>query len=140
MVLGSDGNKLSKRNGDASFMDLYNEGFLPKAIVNYLVLLGWSPVENKEIFTMDELIKAFDPKRIGKSSSTYDIKKLEWFNAKYIKELNEEEYLKFIKPFLTYDISNKSEEWINKLLLIYKDHLSYGKQINEMVKIFLIIC
>ena len=136
MVLGSDGNKLSKRNGDASFMDLYNEGFLPSAIVNYLVLLGWSPSENKEMFTMEELIKAFDPKRIGKSPSTYDIKKLEWFNAKYIRELSDEDYLAFIRPYLSYDVSDKPKEWVDKLLTIYKDHLSYGKQINELVKMF----
>ncbi len=136
MVLGSDGNKLSKRNGDASFMDLYNEGYLPSAIVNYLVLLGWSPKENQELFTMDELIQAFDEKRISKSPATYDIKKLQWFNQKYIKNLKDDEYLEFIRPFLTHDVSDKSEEWINKLLLIYKDHLSYGKEIDELVNIF----
>ena len=136
MVLGEDGNKLSKRNGDASFMDLYNDGYLPNAIVNYLVLLGWSPDDNKEVFTMDELIEKFDAKRISKSPATYDIKKLRWFNQKYIKNLSDEEYLEFVRPFLTYDISNKSEEWVNKLLLIYKDHISYGKEINEVVSIF----
>ena len=136
MVLGEDGNKLSKRNGDASFMDLYNEGYLPEAIVNYLVLLGWSPSENKEVYSMEELIKAFDMNRISKSPSSYDIKKLRWFNAKYIKALSDEDYLKFVKPFLTLDVSNKSGEWINKLLLIYKYHLSFGKEINDLVTIF----
>ncbi len=136
MVLGEDGNKLSKRNGDASFMDLYEDGYLPSAIVNYLVLLGWSPSDNKEIFTMDELASAFDEKRISKSSSSYDVKKLKWFNQKYIKEMNDEDYIKFVRPFLTLDVSNKSEEWVNKLLLIYKNHLSYGKEINELVNIF----
>ena len=136
MVLGSDGNKLSKRNGDASFMDLYNEGYLPEAIINYLVLLGWSPETNQEIYSMDELIKVFNPKRISKSPATYDIKKLQWFNQKYIKSLSDEEYINYIKPFLNHDVTNKSEEWINKLLLIYKDHISYGKEINDVVNIF----
>jgi len=136
MVLGEDGNKLSKRNGDASFMDLYNEGYLPDAVVNYLVLLGWSPETNQEVYTMEELIKAFDAKRISKSPSSYDIKKLRWFNQKYIKNLSDEDYLKFVRPYLTYDVTDKSEEWVNKLLLIYKDHISYGKEINELVKIF----
>lgn len=138
MVLGEDGTKLSKRNGDASFMDLYHEGYLPEAIVNYLVLLGWSPATNQEIFTMDELIKAFDPKRISKSSSQYDIKKLQWVNAHYIKNMDDDAYLTFVKPFLTeaHDLSSKSEEWINHLLLIYKNHISYGKEIVSETEMF----
>ena len=136
MVLGEDGNKLSKRNGDASFMDLYNEGYLPEAVVNYLVLLGWSPDNNQEIYTMDELVKSFDINRISKSPSSYDIKKLRWFNAKYIRNLSDEDYLKFIKPFFTIDVSDKSEDWVNRLLITYKDHISYGKEINDVVSIF----
>ena len=136
MVLGEDGNKLSKRNGDASFMDLYNEGFLPSAIVNYLCLLGWSPANNQEVFTMDELINNFDETRISKSSSQYDVKKLEWFNHQYIQKMPDEEYLAWIKKYFTKDVSNKSDEWVNRLLLIYKSHLNYGKQINELVENF----
>lgn len=138
MVLGEDGNKLSKRNGDASFMDLYNEGYLPAAIVNYLCLLGWSPPTNQEIFTMDELIVNFDEKRISKSSSQYDVKKLRWVNAQYIKKMNNQEYLEYVKPFLkeAYDLSGKSEKWINHLLTIYKDHISYGKEIAKVTDIF----
>ena len=136
MVLGEDGNKLSKRNGDASFMDLYNEGFLPSAIVNYLCLLGWSPANNQEVFTMDELINNFDETRISKSSSQYDVKKLEWFNHQYIQKMPDEEYLAWIKKYFTKDVSNKSDEWANRLLLIYKSHLNYGKEINELVENF----
>lgn len=136
MVLGEDGNKLSKRNGDASFMDLYNEGYLPEAIVNYLVLLGWSPSTNQEVFSMDELIKSYDETRISKSSSQYDVKKLKWFNARYIKEMDDDKYLDWIKKYLTLDISDKTDEWVNKLLLTYKTHISYGNEINEVVKNF----
>ena len=136
MVLGEDGTKLSKRNGDASFMDLYNAGYLPDAIVNYLSLLGWSPATNQEVFTMDELIANFDEKRISKSSSQYDVKKLQWFNAKYIKNMSDEVYLKWIKNYFTMDVSNKSDEWVNTLLMIYKSHLSYGTEINELTKSF----
>lgn len=138
MVLGEDGSKLSKRNGDASFMDLYNEGYLPEAIVNYLVLLGWSPNSNQEVFSMDELIKEFSPERISKSSSQYDVKKLNWFNAQYIKKLEDDKYLELVMPFLkeAYDLTNKSEEWIKHLALIYKNHISYGKQIVSDVSLF----
>ena len=138
MVLGEDGNKLSKRNGDASFMDLYKDGYLPQAIVNYLVLLGWSSDDNQEIFTMDELIEKFTVKRISKSPSTFDIKKLQWFNAHYIKNMSDEKYMEFILPYLKngYDISSLSEDWLTNLALIYKDHISYGKQIIDEVKMF----
>ena len=138
MVLGEDGNKLSKRNGDASFMDLYNVGYLPDAIVNYLCLLGWSPSINQEVFTLDELIKNFDENRISKSSSQYDIMKLRWFNAQYIKKMPDDEYLKWVKQYFKRDVSNKSIDWINKLLLIYKNHLNYGKEINELTEHFFI--
>lgn len=138
MVLGEDGTKLSKRNGDSSFMDLYNEGYLPEAIVNYLVLLGWSPNSNKEIFSLDELINEFDPKRISKSSSKYDIKKLNWFNAHYIKNLDDDSYLKLVKPFMkeAYDLTEYDENWVSYLANIYKNHISFGKQIVDEVKMF----
>lgn len=138
MVLGEDGQKLSKRNGDASFMDLYNDGYLPEAIVNYLVMLGWSPETNDEIFTMDELIKIFDPKRISKSPSVFDIKKLNWVNAHYIKKLDIDELLKITEPHLkeAYDLSNKSDEWVRELVSIYQDHISYGKEIVEVTDLF----
>lgn len=138
MVLGEDGTKLSKRNGDASFMDLYNDGYLAPAIINYLVLLGWCPPDNKEILSMEELINVFDYHKVNKAPSEYDRKKLDWVNAHYIKMLSDEDYINFVKPFLStsYDLNNKSEEWINKLLLIYKDHISYGKEIGSLVEMF----
>lgn len=138
MVLGEDGTKLSKRNGDASFMDLYNDGYLPEAIVNYLVFLGWSPNSNREIFSMDELIKEFDPKRISKSSSQYDVKKLNWMNAKYIKNLSDDDYYKLVIPYLkdSYDVSDKSEDWLKHLVRIYKNHISFGKEIVSEVELF----
>ena len=135
MVLGEDGNKLSKRNGDASFMDLYNEGYLPEAIVNYLSLLGWSPETNQEVFSMEELISNFNEERISKSSSQYDVKKLKWFSHQYINKMDDEKYLSWIKKYFSNEC-DKSEEWLNHLLLIYKSHLNYGKEINELTSSF----
>ena len=138
MVNGSDGQKLSKRNGDASFMDLYNDGYLPEAIVNYLVMLGWSPDTNEEIFDMDTLIKIFDPTRISKSASTFDIKKLQWINSHYIKNLSIEDLEKITIPFLkeAYNLSDKDSTWLRHLITIYQNHLSYGKEIVELTKLF----
>ena len=138
LVLGEDGQKLSKRNGDASFMDLYNEGYLPEAIINYLTLLGWAPENNNEIFTLEELIKEFNPERISKSPATYDVKKLRWINAHYIKKLEIDELVKITLPHLkeTYNLENKSEEWLKELISLYQNHISYGKEIVEVTSMF----
>ena len=138
MVLGEDGNKLSKRNGDASFMDLYNDGYLPSAIVNYLAFLGWSPETNQEIFTMEELIKEFNPERISKSSSQYDVKKLRWINSHYIKNLSIDELYELTFKHLNeaYDLSDKSLEWVKDLVSLYQVELKYGKEIVDLVSLF----
>jgi len=138
MVLGEDGTKLSKRNGDASFMDLYDDGYLPEAIVNYLSFLGWSPESNQEIFTLEELIQAFDPSRISRSSSQYDVKKLRWINSHYIKKLDRDSLFNLTYNHLknAYDLSDKSDEWIKDLVCLYQDELKYGKEIVELVKLF----
>lgn len=137
-IIKEGGKKISKRDGDSTFMDLYNMGFLPEAIINYLALLGWSPADNQEIFSMDELIEKFDVKRINTSPAVYDIKKLSWINAHYIKELSKEDFKKFIIPFLEkeYDLSTKSTEWLDELLNIYQNHISSGNEITDEVRLF----
>lgn len=136
LVIKADGTKISKRNKDDNLMDLIKRGFLPEAIINYLALIGWSPKENKEFFTLKELEQTFDISRISSAPGCYDIKKLEWFNSHYIKEMDDEKYLEWIKPFLTFNTDDKSEDWINKLLITYKGHISSGEQINDEVKNF----
>lgn len=138
MVVDFDMKKLSKRHGASSFMDLYKKGYLPEAVVNYLALLGWSPESTEEIFSLEELIKIFDPSRINKAPAVYDVKKLDWVNAHYMKKLPLEELLKITVPHLkeAYDLSDKSEEWIEHLVKIYQNHISYGKEIVEVTDLF----
>ena len=78
-----------------------------------------------------KLIKNFNEERISKSSSQYDVKKLKWFNHQYINKMDDEKYLSWIKKYFSNEC-DKSEEWLNHLLLIYKSHLNYGKEINEL--------
>ena len=73
MITDENHKKLSKRSGHASYEDLIEQGFLPEAVVNYLALLGWSPEDNREIFSLDELIKEFDYHKVNKSPSVFDI-------------------------------------------------------------------
>jgi len=91
--------KLSKRYGDANFEDFVAKGYLPKAIVNYIALLGWNPKDNKEKMSMDELIAEFSVDGISKSPSIFDETKMRWLNSEYIKELSEEEFLALATPY-----------------------------------------
>ena len=90
MILGDDGNKLSKRHGAVSVMQYREDGYLPEALLNYLVRLGWSHGD-QEIFTVPEMIELFTPEQINKSASSFNTKKLEWLNAQYMKSLPREQ-------------------------------------------------
>lgn len=91
--------KLSKRNGDASFQDLVAKGYLPEAILNYICLLGWNPGNDEEIFSLEDLKKIFDMKRINKSPAIFDITKLTWMNGCYIRALSPEAFHEMAKPY-----------------------------------------
>ena len=111
-------NKLSKRNGDASFQDLVEKGYLPEAILNYIALLGWNPGTNDEIFSLEELIEVFDYKKINKSPAIFDIEKLNWMNQEYIKRLSAEQWHEIALPYIKQTIGdlNLSTEIIAKVL------------------------
>ncbi|MBE6954581.1 MAG: glutamate--tRNA ligase [Ruminococcaceae bacterium] len=98
--------KMSKRHGDPSYEDLIAQGYLTDAVVNYVALLGWSPGGEQEIFTMDELVKAFDLKGVSKSPAVFDIVKLRWMNAEYIKAMAPEAFYAVAEPFLKQAITN----------------------------------
>jgi glutamyl-tRNA synthetase len=93
------GKKLSKREGDASFQDLIEKGYLPQAIVNYIALLGWNPGDEREYFLLEDLIKAFSIDRIGRSKAMFSIQKLEWLNGVHIRKMDVEEFHRVVSPF-----------------------------------------
>ena len=127
--------KLSKRHGSTGFFDLVNEGYLPQAIMNYIALLGWSPAgefENREIFSMDELIKAFDINGISKSPSVFDYDKLEWVNAEYIKAMSSEEFLSYAKPY--YDEIGITDDKYAMLEEMLKPRITRFTQIAEKLE------
>jgi glutamyl-tRNA synthetase len=99
-VMKDEHHKLSKRNGDASFQDLVAKGYLPGAILNYIALLGWSPEEDREIFTLDELVKAFNVKHIGKMGAIFDPEKLKWINGMWLRNMDLDQYYDLVKPYI----------------------------------------
>ena len=92
--------KLSKRSGHSSFEDLLEQGFLTEAVVNYVALLGWSPEENREIYSLEELVKAFDYHHMSKSPAVFDMSKLKWMNGEYIKAMDFDAFYEMALPFI----------------------------------------
>ncbi len=110
LILTGSGRKMSKRAGDPSFEDLIDMGYLVDAIVNYVVLLGWSPGDTREIYTLKELEETFDIKGISKSPAIFDINKLTWMNGEYIRKMPVEEFHKLALPYYEKAISNKNTD------------------------------
>ena len=126
------GAKISKRSGDASVMDLIATGFLPEAIINYVALLGWSPTDNREIFSLAELIKAFEPKNISKSPSTFDMVKLTWVNAEHIKALPPEIFCEMALPYLKESVKKPGVDYL-ALAKMTQSRVSFVKECGELV-------
>ena len=112
LITDENHQKLSKRSGHASYEDLIEQGFVNEAVVNYVALLGWSPEDNREIFTLPELVEAFDYRHISKSPAVFDMQKLRWMNGEYIKSMDDEAYyeraLPVIRSVITKDIDLKA--------------------------------
>ncbi len=139
-ILNDDHKKLSKRQGDVSVGDFLKKGYLPEALINFLALLGWSPEDDREIFSMDELVEAFDLSRINKSGAVFDRSKLDWMNAHYIKELPVEKIREHMVPFLieagyiTETDAVDRVEWLDKIAELMRDRLSYFAQVPQETK------
>ena len=106
-VMKDEHQKLSKRNGDASFQDLLEKGYLPQAILNYIALLGWAPSEDREIYSLEELSKAFDVKRIGTTGAIFDIEKLTWMNGVYLRNMDLDSYYELVRPYIYNVVDHK---------------------------------
>ena len=103
--------KLSKRHGSTSFEGLLEEGYLAPVITNYIALLGWCPKDNQEIFSLEELVKAFSIDGISKSPAVFDYDKLSWFNGEYIKAMGEEEFTSHAMPYYKEVFGEEEKPW-----------------------------
>ncbi|GIM30321.1 glutamate--tRNA ligase [Clostridium polyendosporum] len=126
--------KLSKRNGDASFEDLLGKGYLKDAILNYIALLGWNPGTNDEIFSLEELINVFDYKNINKSPAIFDPVKLRWMNGEYIKKLTLDEFHELALPYYKQVI--KKDFDLKKLSALLHNRTEVLGEIPEQVDFF----
>ena len=134
LIHGLDGSKLSKRHGAINVNEFKKIGYLPKAIINYLILLGWSPKKNNEIIEFNEIIDKFNIKDISKSSSRFDYTKLNFLNNFYLQQ---EDNFKDFESFIKHNDSIKlySNTNIKKIKDIYSAHKRKIKVFNELVEI-----
>ncbi len=139
-ILNDDHKKLSKRQGDVSVSDFLSKGYLPQALINFLALLGWSPEDDQEIFTLEELIENFDFRRVSKSGAVFDRDKLNWMNAHYIKKLPIESLIKSLTPYLVEanylkasELTEK-KEWLEKVGELLRDRIDYFAQAPKELK------
>ncbi|HHT98002.1 MAG TPA: glutamate--tRNA ligase [Clostridiales bacterium] len=134
LITNEEHKKLSKRSGHSSYEDLIEQGFVSEAIINFIALLGWSPSNNQEIMSLDELIELFDYKNINKAPAVFDMVKLRWMNGEYIKKMDEQRYIEMampqIKEIITKDIDLK------KIAMLVKTRIETFIDIKEMIDFF----
>ena len=134
LITDENHKKLAKRGGASSFEDLMESGFVAEAVVNFIALLGWSPEDNREIFSLEELIQKFDYHRISRSPAVFDIVKLRWMNGEYLKAMDEDRFYEMAEPYkkkaLTKDLD------LRRIASMVKTRIEVFPDIMEMVDFF----
>ena len=134
LITDENHKKLSKRSGHSSFEDLLDQGFLTEAVMNYIALLGWSPEDNNEFFTLPELVKAFDYRKINKSPSVFDIVKLKWMNGEYIKKMDDEAFYEMAMPYVDEVVKKDLDK--KKILDLVKTRIEVFPDIKDHIDFF----
>ena len=134
LITNEEHQKLSKRSGHSSFEDLIEQGFVTEAIVNFIALLGWSPVGNEEIFSLQELIEQFDYTHISKSPAVFDMTKLRWMNGEYIKKMDNERYYELALPYIR-EVIHKDYD-LRKIADLVKTRIEVFPDIAEKIDFF----
>lgn len=132
LLLSADRAKLSKRNGAVPISEYKTRGFLPEAVINYLALLGWHPANDKEIMSVEELLREFSLERVQKSGAVFDEEKLLWFNRQYLLKLTESEFAESAKAFLPKWLSAK-DPILKRSLPLIRDKIS---SLGEIANLF----
>ncbi|MBR0152583.1 MAG: glutamate--tRNA ligase [Lachnospiraceae bacterium] len=134
IITNEEHKKLSKRSGHSSYEDLIEQGFVSEAVINYVALLGWSPAEDREIFTLKELVEKFDYHRINKSPAVFDIAKAKWMNGEYIKAMDEEPYLERAIPVIR-EVVTKDLDLV-KIARLVKTRIEVFPDIKPLIDFF----
>ena len=134
LITNEEHKKLSKRSGHSSYEDLIDQGFLTEAVVNYVALLGWCPTDNREIFSLPELVEAFDYHHMSKSPAVFDINKLKWMNGEYIKAMDFDKFYERALPILKETIHRDLD--LKKIAGMVKTRIEVFPDIKDLVDFF----
>ena len=134
LITDEDHQKLSKRSGHSSYEDLIEQGFVTEAVVNYVALLGWSPAENREIFSLPELVEAFDYRHINKSPAVFDVPKLKWMNGEYIKKMDPEVFYERALPYMQKVLQGEYD--FHKIAAMVQTRIEIFPDICELIDFF----
>lgn len=130
LLLNPDRSKLSKRQGDVAVEDYLAKGYLPDTLVNFVALLGWNPTADREIYTHEELGTLFDLSKVNKSGAVFNVEKLDWLNAQYIKTISIEQYLDLTHPFVQDKTNDHS--FADRALLLVRDRVVKPQNVEEL--------
>lgn len=133
-ITNEEHKKLSKRSGHSSFEDLLEQGFLTEAVVNFVALLGWSPEDDREIFSLEELTREFDYRRISKSPAVFDMVKLRWMNGEYLKAMEFEAFYNMAEPYIKAVV--KKNQNLRKIAALVKTRIETFLDIREHIDFF----
>lgn len=142
LILGQDRTKMSKRHGATSVEQYRRLGYLPAALVNFLALLGWAPVGEQEIFSLAELVEQFSMDRLAKNPAIFDVDKLNWINAHYMKQASPELIADLAIPhlreagYLTGEVSLEQRQWLALMVKAVQEQISYAAQVVDHAAIF----
>ena len=134
LITNEEHKKLSKRSGHSSYEDLVEQGFLTEAIVNYVALLGWCPEDNREIFSLEELVKVFDYHHMSKSPAVFDIQKLRWMNGEYMKAMDDDKFYEMALPYLKQVITKDLD--LRKIAGMVKTRIEVLPDIADLIDFF----
>jgi nondiscriminating glutamyl-tRNA synthetase len=128
--------KLSKRDGDVSVDDFVKKGYLPEAVVNFIALLGWNPKNEQEIFTLSELEKEFDVKKLNKSGAIFDREKLDWMNGVYIRKKSNVELARLCLPYLKKYKDKIKNKYLEKIIFVERERMKKLEDISNNVDFY----
>ena len=134
LITDENHKKLSKRCGHSSYEDLLDQGFVSEAIVNYVALLGWCPQDNREIFSLPELVEAFDYHHMSKSPAVFDINKLKWMNGEYLKAMDFDKFYELAEPYIKKVITKDYD--LKKIASLIKSRIEILPDIKEQIDFF----